>query len=60
MSARNATRMNVTDSMKCLSRRGFLRSAGMLGLGVAAAGLAGCGGSSTSPLPLELQQAARS
>lgn len=47
MSARNATRMNVTDSMKCLSRRGFLRSAGLLGLGVAAAGLAGCGGSST-------------
>ena len=45
MSAQNKTRLNVQESMACLSRRGFLRTAGMLGLGVAAAGLAGCGGS---------------
>ena len=48
MSAQNKTRLNVQESMACLSRRGFLRTAGMLGLGVAAAGLAGCGGSTDS------------
>lgn len=33
MSAQNKTRLNVQESMACLSRRGFLRTAGMLGLG---------------------------
>ena len=46
MSAQNKTRLNVQESMACLSRRGFLRTTGMLGLGAAAMGLAGCGGSS--------------
>ena len=45
MSAQNKTRLNVQESMACLSRRGFLRTAGMLGLGAGAMGLAGCGGS---------------
>lgn len=46
MSAQSKTRLNVQESMACLSRRGFLRTAGMLGLGAAAMGLAGCGGGS--------------
>lgn len=46
MSAQSKTRLNVQESMACLSRRGFLRMAGMLGLGAAAMGLAGCGGGS--------------
>lgn len=46
MSAQNKAKLNIQESMACLSRRGFLRTAGMLGLGAVSMGLAGCGGSS--------------